>query len=357
LCHIRKPAARATKSFLGPEEMAMGFCKDWGDWSKAWREKNGLNQEETAQLCGITDSTLSKIENANYRTQALQLVLRTLDVMGAELRIADKVPLLPVPTSDPANPNLMARILEIPTPPADGRTYARLFGAVVALLKYWELINDPRRPTSLPRWEFEKLLPGLNGSIEKYGWVDYMYSRDFSRWAMGFCRNHVYRHTSVVLMRCVRELLTRKLPQDASWLQKELHEQLELLKICVASDNASELNLIADLADVFSQYAEDADKLKHTRAEVASRRIQELTFTLTRRFPRGIPLEEVVDDDRLVPSGIECICIVFLLDSSFLSQEETFGLDFIVEWVIAAKALLFTGIFWKQIIKEYQREN
>ncbi len=286
----------------------------------------------------------------------MHTLLHTLEVMGAELRIVHKAPLLPASNSDPIQPNLMARILDIPTPPAEGRTYARLFGAVVALLKYWELINDPRRPTSLPRWGFEKLLPGLKGSIEKYGWVDYMYSRDLSRWAMGFCRNHVYRNTSVALMRCVREWLTSKRPQDKSWFQKELHEQLILLKACIPSGEPKNPHPIEELEKIFSEYVVDASKSEHTQIEIASGRVQDLTFKLNRN-PRTIPLEQIIDDDKLVPSGAECVCIVFLLDSAFLSYEETFALDFIVEWIVAAKALLWMGVLWKKMDIVRQKQS
>jgi transcriptional regulator with XRE-family HTH domain len=56
----------------------------WASAVKHARHHAGLSQVELAERCGIAQSTLSKIENADYRQMHPQMVLRLCDALDID---------------------------------------------------------------------------------------------------------------------------------------------------------------------------------------------------------------------------------------------------------------------------------
>lgn len=60
---------------------------EWAKQIRAGRKRLGISQVEAAQRCGITQSTLSKIENADYKLHPA-MVLRLCDGLDLDPQVA-----------------------------------------------------------------------------------------------------------------------------------------------------------------------------------------------------------------------------------------------------------------------------
>ena len=310
----------------------MNLWEAWGDWCRAWRERNRLTQEEAAQLHGITASTLSKIENGKYLTQALQLLPNTLDLIGAELRIIDRGSLLPAPTNDP--PNLMARILAPLDPPKSDRTYAKLFGAVVALLTDWEIIlRHPTYRFSREMVDYPALLPELRRCIEEKGGINWEFSPIFIPWSKGFFRNDAQQRLALVLNRCAFWWLVAERPTEKDqWSKKNFLEWLEALQQPLSND----------LLEVLNTSDEMNDAIKHVNM-----------FTSPYRPDLKVTTVEELVDHKEMPSEVACAAIVYTLIDTALSADEQYGWAYDIEWAVTAKALFWIGAFRQTMLQHH----
>jgi transcriptional regulator with XRE-family HTH domain len=187
--------------------------KSLGAQLRTARMRKNLTQDELHQVCDVSASHISRIER-DLADPNLAVMLKICSALECDLNVAYRSPRLPG-TDHP----LMLRILAALERPRNNRTYAKLFGAVVALLADWQLIlRHPRARSSQETWDCYTLLPDLRRCIEEKGYIDWEFSRKFIPWSKGFFRNDAQQRLALVLNQCsFWWLVTARPKEKAHW--------------------------------------------------------------------------------------------------------------------------------------------
>ena len=299
-----------------------------GEQLRVARDFKNWSLRELEEVCGVSASHISRIEREEADPK-LDVVLKICNALDCDLNVISRKPRL-LRTDHP----LITKILTTLEPQKSDRTYAKLFGAVVALLTDWEIIlRHPIHRLSRETADYLALLPDLRQCIEEQGGIDWEFSSKFIPWSKGFFRNDAQQRLALVLNRCAFWWLVAERPNEKDhWSKKSFLEWLEALHQPLSDDLLDILNTSGDMNDAKERVSGFASPYKPN--------------------PDVTSVEELVDHADM-PSEVECAAIVYRLIDTALTVDEQYGWAYDIEWAVTAKALIWIGAFRQTMLQRH----
>jgi len=310
------------------------------------REAKGLTQSELGELCGVGKAQISKIEKGNLSQPELRL-LRIAQIFESELSFVYKTQQISN-QPDVIKPRLsqdtpfLQDLIDAPGLSENRRTFAKLFGSIVATIKMLEIVTQNDYGDLTPEgWEFPELLNTLKDSIEHKGLIDFTHAEDFAAWSLGFFRNDVYRRLIIVLECCIFDWYEQeKLPQDKKVLPDipliERLKQLEEQK----GVNKKAKRMIRQLIASISNYLE---RKKSIHEDIVS------LLTNPQKFPKTLELTELSPKISKYLGAVECVALAYMFDITAPYSEEPYSITYNKYFVITVHALIWVAEFRRQL--------
>jgi hypothetical protein len=222
------------------------------------------------------------------------------------------------------------------------RTFAKLFGSVVASIKMLELVTQKDYGELTPNeWGFPALLHTLRDVIERRRFINFAHAEDLAAWALGFFRNDVYRRLIIVLEACIFDWYRQhNIAQNkAVLIGTPLVVKLQQLETQAGlSDHAKRM-----ITELIANIAEYQEGKKSIEGYVAS------VLTDPRNFPKNLPFSQLGTRVDRYLSDAECVAIAYTFDTEAPYAEEPYSITYNKYFVITVHALRWVVAFQRQL--------
>jgi hypothetical protein len=257
------------------------------------------------------------------------------------LSAAESLPGLIEPRLKPDTPFLQ-ELLAVLDWEENRRTFAKLFGSVVASIKMLELVTQKEYGELTPNeWGFPALLHTLRDVIERRGYINFMHAEDLATWTLGFFRNDVYRRLIIVLEACIFDWHRQhNMPQDTAALRHTpLVAKLQQLET-QADVSKHAKRMIAELIASITEYQEGEKSIEGYVASV---------LTDPRNFPKNLQFSELSSRVASHLSDAECVAIAYTFDTDAPYAEEPYSISYNKYFAITVHALRWVVEFQRQL--------